>query len=190
MEKIYPEGPYLLIGYCGGGLIAYEIARQLMERGKQIKLLAMCESYPQNRFKRRSLKQTVLGFISLSFEEKKLVVLMLLKSYQRKVNKLFTWKNKELANRIGNVDNSFHYSSFKPKAYEGDVIFFEALIKESGDIFCYCISAKESWKELITKNLELHEIPSNHFNILLDPDNAKMVAEILKSRLSKISDQT
>lgn len=36
-----PHGPYLLAGYCAGGTLAYEIARQLSERGEHVALLAL-----------------------------------------------------------------------------------------------------------------------------------------------------
>jgi thioesterase domain-containing protein/acyl carrier protein len=43
-----PRGPYYLGGYCFGGNVAYEIARQLHEQGEQIALLALMESAPPN----------------------------------------------------------------------------------------------------------------------------------------------
>jgi thioesterase domain-containing protein len=42
-----PEGPYLLVGYCAGGTIAFEIARQLTEQGEQVAFLALiATSFP------------------------------------------------------------------------------------------------------------------------------------------------
>jgi thioesterase domain-containing protein len=40
----WPHGPYLLAGYSFGGLIAYEIARQLHDRGGRVGLLAMLDT--------------------------------------------------------------------------------------------------------------------------------------------------
>jgi thioesterase domain-containing protein/acyl carrier protein len=34
--QVQPQGPYLLGGFSGGGLIAFEMARQLLERGEQV----------------------------------------------------------------------------------------------------------------------------------------------------------
>ncbi len=43
-----PEGPYALAGYCAGGTIAFELARQLAARGKAIRYLALFASpYPR-----------------------------------------------------------------------------------------------------------------------------------------------
>src|SRR5690606_25740768 len=39
-----PIGPYAIGGYCSGGLIAYEMAQQLIKQGKEVSLLAMLDS--------------------------------------------------------------------------------------------------------------------------------------------------
>ena len=40
-----PTGPYALAGYSLGGTIAYEMARQLIEAGKEVKMLAVFDTY-------------------------------------------------------------------------------------------------------------------------------------------------
>ncbi|RJQ58217.1 MAG: non-ribosomal peptide synthetase [Desulfobacteraceae bacterium] len=45
MRLLQPEGPYHLGGYCLGGAIALEMARQLTEKGQEVSLLAMIETY-------------------------------------------------------------------------------------------------------------------------------------------------
>ena len=40
-----PDGPYALAGYSLGGTIAYEMARQLMAMGKEVKMLAVFDTY-------------------------------------------------------------------------------------------------------------------------------------------------
>ena len=41
LQAVQPEGPYLLGGWCDGGLMAYEIARQLQARGQVVELLLL-----------------------------------------------------------------------------------------------------------------------------------------------------
>ena len=41
IRKVQPAGPYFLGGYCFGGLVAFEMARQLREHGEQAALVAM-----------------------------------------------------------------------------------------------------------------------------------------------------
>lgn len=40
MRRIQPQGPYAVGGYCFGGLVAFEMAQQLLESGEQVALLA------------------------------------------------------------------------------------------------------------------------------------------------------
>jgi thioesterase domain-containing protein/acyl carrier protein len=42
--SVQPDGPYLLGGYSGGGLIALEMARQLLDRGHEVGMLAMIDT--------------------------------------------------------------------------------------------------------------------------------------------------
>src|SRR3954469_25088298 len=55
-----PRGPYLLGGYCFGGVVAYEMARQLEGQGEKVTLLALINCSPPNtdydRPQRRSLR--------------------------------------------------------------------------------------------------------------------------------------
>jgi thioesterase domain-containing protein len=44
-----PRGPYYLGGYCFGGNVAYEMARQLCAQGEQVALVALLDSAPSNR---------------------------------------------------------------------------------------------------------------------------------------------
>ena len=44
--RFQPHGPYRLAGLCFGGLVAYEVARRLAERGEEIALLTLIDSSP------------------------------------------------------------------------------------------------------------------------------------------------
>jgi thioesterase domain-containing protein len=44
IRRVQPHGPYLLGGLCAGGVIAYEIARQLQKEGEQIAMLALIDA--------------------------------------------------------------------------------------------------------------------------------------------------
>ena len=41
IRKVQPNGPYYLGGYCFGGLVAFEMARKLDERGEDVALVAL-----------------------------------------------------------------------------------------------------------------------------------------------------
>ena len=43
-----PKGPYFIGGYCFGGNVAYEMARQLKERGETVEVVLLLDSAPMN----------------------------------------------------------------------------------------------------------------------------------------------
>ena len=45
IRKVQPRGPYRLAGFCIGGLVAYEMAQQLIASGEEAPLLAMVETW-------------------------------------------------------------------------------------------------------------------------------------------------
>lgn len=45
IRETYPEGPYLLLGYCMGGTLSFEVAQQLIRQGQKVELVAMLETY-------------------------------------------------------------------------------------------------------------------------------------------------
>lgn len=47
IRKIQPRGPYTLLGYSVGGVVAFEMARQLSANREAVALLAMIEAYPR-----------------------------------------------------------------------------------------------------------------------------------------------
>ena len=44
IRRQQPRGPYLVGGYCGGGVIAYEVAQRLRSEGEEIALLALFDT--------------------------------------------------------------------------------------------------------------------------------------------------
>jgi acyl transferase domain-containing protein/thioesterase domain-containing protein len=45
IRGVQPAGPYFLCGYSAGGLIAFEMARQLLARGEQVSRLVMLDTF-------------------------------------------------------------------------------------------------------------------------------------------------
>jgi acetoacetyl-CoA synthetase len=50
LDEIQKQGPYLLIGYSFGGLVALEMAQRLFNAGKTVALLALVDTYPHPRY--------------------------------------------------------------------------------------------------------------------------------------------
>jgi amino acid adenylation domain-containing protein len=49
VRAVQPRGPYFLGGYCMGGTVAFEMARQLRSAGEEVALLAAVDTYDWSR---------------------------------------------------------------------------------------------------------------------------------------------
>ena len=47
LRTLQPEGPYFIGGYCGGGIVAFEVAQQLQAQGQKVALLALFDYVPR-----------------------------------------------------------------------------------------------------------------------------------------------
>src|SRR5438552_912009 len=61
LRAVQPEGPYLLGGWCDGGLVAYEMARQLDDAGQGFDLLVLMDATYFGYCPRRRLLRGVIS---------------------------------------------------------------------------------------------------------------------------------
>jgi acetoacetyl-CoA synthetase len=50
IRSVRPDEPYLLLGYSAGGLLALEIAQQLLGSGHDVSLVVLLDTYPGKKF--------------------------------------------------------------------------------------------------------------------------------------------
>jgi len=58
LEKAQPKGSYLLLGYCAGGNLAFEVAKGLEDQGRQVSDIIMLDSIP--RFCQRNESEAMI----------------------------------------------------------------------------------------------------------------------------------
>jgi thioesterase domain-containing protein len=62
IKKVYPRGPYCLVGFCQWAGIALEMAHQLREQGEEVPVLVLIEYYPHgSRYPRTSMRYINMG---------------------------------------------------------------------------------------------------------------------------------
>ena len=98
IRSIQPRGPYLLGGMCAGGVIAYEIARQLQSQGETIAMVALLDAadIAATRKTWRFAQQRVQSFSTVFHDQEKLVpfyyaVITTLRRALRKAKNLITY---------------------------------------------------------------------------------------------------
>jgi thioesterase domain-containing protein len=53
IQRLRPHGPYLLAGLCAGGVIAYEVARRLQDKGETVAFVGIMDAADVQAAKRR-----------------------------------------------------------------------------------------------------------------------------------------
>ncbi len=207
IKVFQPEGPYYLGGFCFGGNVAYEMARQLTESGEKVGFLALLESEPANVKKNSSvwnlevLKSVaanvmhwVAGICSDGSGEFWTRVQRRTRRIQRKVAGLFEKgeaKQVALADRVdmSNYPKDYvkyaeaHWQAllhFAPKPYPGSAVLFRAQQQS-----ITMMDPTLGWGGLIKGGLTVKTIPGTHEKMLEEPNVnilAKQFTSLLEAR--------
>ncbi|HED12356.1 MAG TPA: non-ribosomal peptide synthetase, partial [Gammaproteobacteria bacterium] len=198
------NGPYLLAGFCFGGLVAYEMARQLTEKGNQVALLALIDSgnpacpisesdAPVSRNERYYKR-----LITIRHRDKPV---FLTRSVLRKVKRLFEFDREKIAIRIKTVicgmflcfDIPIPVSlrdfyivenyldairDYKPKKYKGEVVLFRSEEFAEHD-------ERLGWGDVAEGGVKVHNIPGTHMGMIDDDKNVGILAEELSAEIEQ-----
>ena len=171
MLQIQPRGPYRLAGYCSGGIIAFEMARQLRAQGQTTELLALCDSLAPG-FRPLELARTAWNFLRL-----KNVRLVQQRVYR------FVLQNLGLSHlrkfRTVTEAHYWAYLSYRPQAYPGHAVLFKA--STAGDPR----RSHLGWERLAEAGLDIRIIPCGHAAMVKEP-TVRVLAEKLETYLEAL----
>lgn len=171
IQVVQPSGPYYILGHSNAGLLAYEIAQQLIAREQTIGLLGLIDTWHLAGLKQAelSLREKLRKLSALPFK-KRMVVLRNWTSNHHKQIKLRLFANKD---EIPFADRTMHLAlNYVPRAYPGKLAYFKC-VKESrlqpvGD-------HATIWGKL-AQGINLHAIACEHKEVLTAP-HVKILAE-------------
>ena len=92
LRSVQPEGPYFLGGFCGGGLLAFEVAQQLRAQGQEVRLLVLIEPRAGPDFFRMVGSRLIgrfvngLGFGLRLSQDKRLALFLYVRHFYRLVH--------------------------------------------------------------------------------------------------------
>jgi thioesterase domain-containing protein/acyl carrier protein len=181
IQEIQPQGPYFLMGWSLGGLVAYEMAQQLHLVGQSVAFLGLLDTYILSLIPRQSenspdfwrdllgkdleLSQTYLK--SLSLEEQLPYVI----AEAQKVNLLDMGLTPEKARQLldlHRIDSEAGYNYY-PKPYGGCLSVFCAREKMvSRGHIPENHQPSQVWKELAKDRLEVYWVEGNHRTMITD----------------------
>ena len=191
IRSIQTQGPYILAGHCVGGIIAYEMARQLHEVKQEIGLLAMYDSVipgteetlkVNQRFKRNlaEIKKYSLKEITKFLSIKKFYYRIRFYKYLYKKSPYFL---KPLVFRFMDKNSAIKYarSAYEIKKYDGEIIFFKPdnnLIKKKTN------NSIDIWSKF-ARNVRIISLKGNHNSVFYE-ENAENTKAVLLDILENI----
>lgn len=207
IRKVQPRGPYRIAGYSFGGLVAYEMARQLSLAGERVSLLAildtmnrlhyrglpvaekarMAATYIHDRGSRHLARLRNKGFKAFAEEAAGAV--------QRKLRPLVTRLSRHravapagaVASTAGNEPLPVNHNltifaelaaRYRPKPYAGRVLVVHA--EDRG--LEYRKNPTLGWEDLSAFGADVVFVPGDHMSFMRKP-HVERLAEELTSRL-------
>jgi amino acid adenylation domain-containing protein len=177
MRKFQPEGPYYIGGYSFGGLVAFEMARQLRSDGQEIGLLALLDTYPGKAKSKAVLLSTLLA---LPWEQQSAYVARKLKKYRRGLRRrfdaLFLPKPlKQVHKTLARAE-----AMYQPEVYDGPATWFRASEKALRGLD----DPQSDWATWAAAGVETHEIDGDHGAIMKEP-MVVVLAQQLRASLER-----
>jgi amino acid adenylation domain-containing protein len=202
IRTVQPEGPYSLGGYSFGGLVAFEMTRQLHAQGQKVALLAIFDtvapSYgeptsdlgyaePDNFLGRSFFHLSKLLSLSvkdqLTYVRERLVWHVTagkLKIFYRTYLRYIKRSLQDL--RLIDIASANHQArhSYLPQVYPGRLTLLKASERSAGsDDDPYL-----GWDKLVVGGVEIQEVPGSHTDIMQEPQ-VQLLAEKLTACLDK-----
>ena len=170
MRSVQPHGPYFLGGFSFGGLVGYEIAQQLRAVGEEVALLVLFDTYPGD------VKAGTASFLKVLLKpSRKHWLHDVPRALGKKIRR--TWRGLHVPKSLWDVHNANRAAASKYvlQPYPGKVTLVRATEKPLEGSF----DPHALWKDL-AGSLVVHEIASDHYDILLEPQVQKL-SDRLKS---------
>ncbi len=193
IRTLQPHGPYYLAGESFGGVIAFEMAKQLQAAGETVALVAMFDSLAPQTKTQKPLAQKLKIHCQLLFQKGPSYALEIMQPQMQalvtKLHRLYQRLVPDAKQTLQPFDEIAHddirsemrqqaSDSYFPSPYTGELMLFRAMERdlfEAGD-------RDMGWTSLATGGLQIFDVPGDHLGILKAP-NVRIMAEQLQSQL-------
>ena len=152
IRQIQPIGPYNLLGWSFGGLVAYAIATNLQAQGENVGLLALLDSYPTEGNDHRRMRTLMIEhFLANQLKtlgyyqgDEPLQVSSALNILRKEGDMLSNLEEHQVTAIIQVIKHNAQLAShFNPRRLDGDMLFFAAT---QGDV----LPPVDRWKTFVS----------------------------------------
>jgi aspartate racemase len=194
MRSLQPEGPYYLGGLSFGGLVALEMAQQLLAQGQKVEFLALFDTILPKAYRPLPVYQRVGFHLNLLLERGPSYVFRQFQERFQKLKKtVMRMYSKSYVQRQGDVPHAMEYfamqelnreaeRAYVPQAYSGKITLFRATNRV--DAATAYVAPDLGWTDLAQGGLEIYDISGDHIEIFKEP-HVRMLGENLSKCLEQ-----
>lgn len=179
LKEYQPEGPYILGGWCYGGMVAHEMACQLQKAGEKVELLIMLDSHATTGQTLKDIAKNMHGTVN--------------KDYFETAPLFAELREKGLLNAM--IENAKHVSydmmNHVPDYFDGRVLYFkpqQTPLAAKGKNLDYWQKMMEfdagNYENYCNKDLlKIVQTPHEH-DLMMDEESLKIIIPELNKTLS------
>ncbi|QKW41292.1 amino acid adenylation domain-containing protein [Streptomyces microflavus] len=190
IREVQPEGPYRLLGWSTGGIIAHAIAAVLQEAGQEVELLAILDAYPAEGFRdlpvpdRAEALESLLtmgGYGPDSLGDKELTTANVVEVLRREGSPLAALSAAKIE-ALGEVylNTNDLVRAYDHRVFQGDVLFFRATVDTIDDTL-----TPETWTPYVSGRIDNTNVACSHKDMTL-PEPIAHIARVVADRLTEL----
>ncbi|XXX82517.1 amino acid adenylation domain-containing protein [Sorangium sp. So ce134] len=165
--SVRPEGPYLLGGHSAGGVVAYEMAQQLLARGRKVPLLVLLDT----AFDRRASDRSPASGLAREMAKLAAVASQRYRSFAAAMD--------DDARLRAEVTSTWQaLARYEPQPTDASVLFLRAREQVSPED----AAAVNAWMELSRAAFALQVVPGDHFT-MMEPPHVAHVARAIQQHI-------
>ena len=187
IRAIQPDGPYHLLGWSFGGLVAHEAAAQLQDQGEEVAILINLDSYPdeaknavESGYDELLLERVLAGsgLRRSSPPDTPLTIQEVAGALQNGRGAFSGFDEAQLSRFLSVVHNHGTMAKrFAARRYSGRMLLFIATHEPDS---MAALAAK--WEPHVSGAVEFYQVPADHEE-MLDPDYLKYIGPVIRREL-------
>ena len=194
IRSVQPRGPYWLFGYSFGGVLAFEVARELLSHGERVGLVAMADcpapGYPKPAHPLVRAKLHLENLLRLSMPQRIGYVQDRLGNGVARIQRMLGVKpvaenTDTTPEHIQRVNAALHeaYENYAPAALSVDVLFLTAETPPDWPATVFD-DPLMGWGPALRGRISQCGVPGAHLSIFA-PENVTVLADHLRNALAQ-----
>jgi aspartate racemase len=188
IRAIHPHGPYHLAGSCLGGVVAFEIAQQLVAAGEKVGVLLLIDAFMPGALKYLHDRRAATEYADWYLGE---FLLSPLGAIKRWFNDWLPRLSLQRLHREGQLDrasarqkkvNLKAAATYCPKSYPGRI----TLLMCSDAPYRTYEDRRLAWHSVAEGGLEIHVVPGNHETMEREP-NIQVIGNQLQGCFDRLN---